>query len=136
MGDIVNSVMDIFGAGPASKQAAATESAAAQSAAAAKYATDLQREMWQAQQAQQAQLQQAMQAQQHGQRRHRHDPGEDQLDRPRHQRSGQVRPQGGARGSRRPERQRHAPGDVQRRRTGASKNSGYAAHKDLLGRAA
>ena len=53
MGDIVNSVMDIFGAGPASKQAAATESAAAQSAAAAKYATDLQREMWQAQQAQQ-----------------------------------------------------------------------------------
>lgn len=53
MGDIVNSVMDIFGAGPASKQASATKDAAAQSAAAAKYATDLQREMWQAQQAQQ-----------------------------------------------------------------------------------
>lgn len=53
MGDIVNAGLDILGIGPASKQASATESAAAQSAAAAKYATDLQREMWQAQQAQQ-----------------------------------------------------------------------------------
>lgn len=53
MGDIVNSVMDIFGAGPASKQASATEAAASQAAAASRYATDLQKQMWEAQQAQQ-----------------------------------------------------------------------------------
>ena len=49
MGDIVNAVADVFGLGPASKQASATEAAAGQSAAASKYATDLQREMWQQQ---------------------------------------------------------------------------------------
>lgn len=53
MGDIVNSVMDVFGMGPASKQAEATEAAAGQSAAASRYATDLQKQMWEAQQAQQ-----------------------------------------------------------------------------------
>ena len=53
MGDLVNSVMDIFGAGPASKQADATSAAAEQSAAASRYATDLQKQMWEAQQAQQ-----------------------------------------------------------------------------------
>ena len=46
MGDIVNSVADLFGLGPASKQASATEQAASQAAAAAKYATDVQQQMF------------------------------------------------------------------------------------------
>lgn len=46
MGDIVNSVGDLFGLGPASKQANATEAAAGQSAAASRYATDLQKAMF------------------------------------------------------------------------------------------
>ena len=46
MGDIVNSVADVFGFGPASKQAKATTQAASESAAAARYATDLQKAMF------------------------------------------------------------------------------------------
>jgi hypothetical protein len=46
MGDIVNSVADVFGFGPASKQADATKEAAGASAAASKYATDLQKAMF------------------------------------------------------------------------------------------
>lgn len=49
MGDIVNAVAavaDVFGFGPASKQADATEAAAGQSAAASRYAADVQREMF------------------------------------------------------------------------------------------
>jgi hypothetical protein len=46
MGDIVNSVADVFGFGPASKQADATKEAASESAAAARYATDLQKAMF------------------------------------------------------------------------------------------
>ena len=46
MGDLVNSVADVFGIGPASKQANAVENAAGQSAAASRYATDLQKAMF------------------------------------------------------------------------------------------
>lgn len=46
MGDIVNSVADVFGIGPASKQSAATKSAANTAAAASRYATDLQKQMF------------------------------------------------------------------------------------------
>lgn len=53
MGDIINAGADLLGFGPASKQADATESAARIGAESAGQATQLQREMWQAQQAQQ-----------------------------------------------------------------------------------
>lgn len=46
MGDIVNSVADVFGFGPASKQANAVQGAADASAAASCYATDLQKAMF------------------------------------------------------------------------------------------
>ena len=46
MGDLVNSLADVFGIGPASKQANAVENAAGQSAAASRYATDLQKAMF------------------------------------------------------------------------------------------
>ena len=46
MGDLVNSVADIFGFGPASKQSDATKAAASEAAAAARYATDLQKAMF------------------------------------------------------------------------------------------
>lgn len=46
MGDLVNSVADVFGFGPASKQADAVEGAARSSAEAARYATDLQKAMF------------------------------------------------------------------------------------------
>jgi hypothetical protein len=46
MGDIVNSVADVFGFGPASKQAEAVESAAGTSAASQRYAADLQKQMF------------------------------------------------------------------------------------------
>jgi hypothetical protein len=46
MGDIVNSVADIFGFGPASKQAEATTQAAGMSAQASREALDLQRRMY------------------------------------------------------------------------------------------
>lgn len=46
MGDIVNAVADVFGFGPASKQADATQAAAGQSAAASRYAADLQKQMF------------------------------------------------------------------------------------------
>lgn len=46
MGSLINSVADIFGIGPASKQAAATSQAAETSAAGSRYAADLQREMF------------------------------------------------------------------------------------------
>jgi len=46
MGDIVNSVADVFGFGPASKQADATKAAASESAASARYATNLQKAMF------------------------------------------------------------------------------------------
>lgn len=49
MGDIVNAVADVFGFGPASKQAEATESAAETSASASKYAADVQRQMFERQ---------------------------------------------------------------------------------------
>lgn len=49
VGDIINSVADIFGAGPASKQASAVTSAADTGAAAARYAADLQRQMFEKQ---------------------------------------------------------------------------------------
>jgi hypothetical protein len=46
MGDIVNSVADVFGFGPASKQSDAVKEAARQSAASSRYATDLQKAMF------------------------------------------------------------------------------------------
>lgn len=46
MGDIINSVADVFGFGPASKQADAIEGAAGTSAAAQRYAADLQKQMF------------------------------------------------------------------------------------------
>jgi hypothetical protein len=46
MGDLVNATADLFKLGPASKQAGATEEAAKQSAAASRYATDLQKQMF------------------------------------------------------------------------------------------
>ena len=49
MGDLVNAVADVFGVGPASKQAKATKAAAAESAAASKYASDLQQQMFERQ---------------------------------------------------------------------------------------
>ena len=53
MGDIINAGADILGFGPASKQSDAVKAAARMSAESAQQATQLQREMWQAQQAQQ-----------------------------------------------------------------------------------
>lgn len=53
MGDIINAGADLLGFGPASKQADATQAAARIGAESANQATQLQREMWQAQQAQQ-----------------------------------------------------------------------------------
>lgn len=49
MGDIVNAVADVFGAGPASKQAKATTQAAGIGAEAARYAADLQKQMFERQ---------------------------------------------------------------------------------------
>ena len=49
MGDIVNAVADVFGFGPASKAADATTDAAAASAAAQRYATDIQKQMFEKQ---------------------------------------------------------------------------------------
>jgi len=49
MGDIVNSVADVFGFGPASKQASAVTSAAETGAGAARYAADIQRQMFEKQ---------------------------------------------------------------------------------------
>jgi hypothetical protein len=49
MGDIVNSVADVFGFGPASKQASAVESAANIGANSARYAADIQRQMFEKQ---------------------------------------------------------------------------------------
>jgi len=49
MGSIVSSVADIFGIGPASKQAQATTQAASTSADAARYAADVQRQMFEKQ---------------------------------------------------------------------------------------
>jgi len=46
MGSIVNSVADVFGFGPASKQASAVTSAADTGAASARYAADLQKQMF------------------------------------------------------------------------------------------
>ena len=46
MGGLVNAVADVFGLGPASKQAEATRSAADTSAGASRYAADVQREMF------------------------------------------------------------------------------------------
>jgi hypothetical protein len=46
MGDIVNSVADVFGFGPASKQAEGVKSAAETGAGAARYAADIQRQMF------------------------------------------------------------------------------------------
>ena len=46
MGDIVNSVADVFGFGPASKQSKAVKEAAGVSAEASRYATDLQKAMF------------------------------------------------------------------------------------------
>lgn len=46
MGDLVNATADLFGLGPASKQANATEAAANASAASSRYATDLQKAMF------------------------------------------------------------------------------------------
>jgi len=46
VGEIINSVGDIFGVGPASKQASAVTSAADTGAAAARYAADLQKQMF------------------------------------------------------------------------------------------
>lgn len=43
MGDIVNAVADVFGFGPASKQASATESAAEESSKASRYAAEIQK---------------------------------------------------------------------------------------------
>lgn len=53
MGDIINAGADLLGIGPASKQADAMTEAARIGARSAQEATQLQREMWQAQQAQQ-----------------------------------------------------------------------------------
>jgi hypothetical protein len=49
MGSLINSVADILGIGPGSKQAAATTQAAETSAAGSRYATDVQREMFEKQ---------------------------------------------------------------------------------------
>jgi hypothetical protein len=49
MGSLINSVADIFGIGPASKQAAATSQAAETSAGANRYAADVQRQMFEKQ---------------------------------------------------------------------------------------
>lgn len=49
MGDIINAVSDLFGFGPASKQAQAVESAAGTSAAGARYAADIQKQMFEKQ---------------------------------------------------------------------------------------
>jgi hypothetical protein len=49
MGDIVNSVADVFGFGPASKQAGAVKEAANIGADSARYAADLQRQMFERQ---------------------------------------------------------------------------------------
>lgn len=46
MGDVVNAVADVFGVGPASKQADATTSAANASAEASRYAADIQNQMF------------------------------------------------------------------------------------------
>ena len=46
MGAIINAVADVFGLGPASKQAEATTSAAGTSAAASRYAADIQKQMF------------------------------------------------------------------------------------------
>ena len=51
MGSIVGAVADVFGLGPSSKQARATTQAADTSAAASRYATDVQREMFEKQMA-------------------------------------------------------------------------------------
>ena len=64
MGDIVNAVADVFGVGPASKQAEAVTSAAGTSSEASKYAADIQRQSAQdalALQKQQFDAQQALQ---------------------------------------------------------------------------
>jgi hypothetical protein len=49
MGDIVNSVADVFGFGPASKQAGAVKDAAKTGAEASRYAADIQRQMFERQ---------------------------------------------------------------------------------------
>ena len=49
MGDVVNAVADVFGMGPASKQADAVSSAADASAAASRYAADIQKQMFERQ---------------------------------------------------------------------------------------
>ena len=49
MGDIVNSVADVFGFGPASKQAGAVKDAANIGAESARYAADIQRQMFEKQ---------------------------------------------------------------------------------------
>ena len=49
VGEIINSVADIFGEGPASKQASAVKSAAETGAGAARYAADIQRQMFEKQ---------------------------------------------------------------------------------------
>ena len=49
MGDVVNAVADVFGMGPASKQADAVSSAADTSAAASRYAADIQKQMFERQ---------------------------------------------------------------------------------------
>ena len=46
VGDIINSVSDVFGFGPASKQSQAVQSAADTGAASARYAADLQKQMF------------------------------------------------------------------------------------------
>ena len=46
MGSIISSVADLFGLGPASKQASATEQAASTAAGASRYATDVQQQMF------------------------------------------------------------------------------------------
>lgn len=53
MGDLISSVADVFGVGPASKQADAVESAAGKSADAAKYAADVQKQIYDASRADQ-----------------------------------------------------------------------------------
>jgi hypothetical protein len=49
VGDIINSVSDVFGFGPASKQSQAVQSAADTGAASARYAADLQKQMFEKQ---------------------------------------------------------------------------------------
>ena len=49
MGDVINAVADVFGFGPASKQAEAVEGAGAASAAAQRYAADIQNKMFERQ---------------------------------------------------------------------------------------